>query len=416
MTASHLQILFIAIVAVGFIVERVLQFLNDRHRSTSLPSRLSGIYDESEYARSQAYDKAKNRMGTLASLLSTSILIALLASNVFGLLYTYTGHWTTHFIAHPLLYFALLGVASEVLGLPFSIYNTFVLENRFGFNKTSPKTFVADKLKGYLLGAIIGGGLLALIIWMYYAIPDYFWLLGWILVSGFTLFFAVLYTSWIVPLFNKLTPLPQGELRSAIEAFTAKVDFPLTNIYVMDSSKRSTKSNAYFSGLGKRKAIVLFDTLIEKHSTDELVAVLAHEIGHYKRKHIQQSMLLSLLQTGILFYLLDKLLGADVVAQALGYPEAAFPLNMIAFGLLFSPVSTLIGIGMNMLSRKNEYEADAYAAENFAAKPLQTALKGLSRDNLTNLEPHPAYVFVHYSHPPVLDRLSALDNICNRKM
>lgn len=409
MTASHLQILFIIIVAVGFIIERVLQFLNDQHRSTILPERLRDIYDEAEYARSQAYDKTKNRVATISSLLSTAIFITLLATGAFGKLYAYSSQWTTHFIGQPLLFFALLGLASAVLGLPFTIYNTFVIEDRFGFNKTTPKTFVIDTLKGYLLGAIIGGGLLALILWIYYAIPDYFWLLGWVLLSGFTLFFAVFYTSWIVPLFNKLTPLPEGELRSAIEAFATKVDFPLTNIYVMDSSKRSTKSNAYFSGIGKRKAIVLFDTLIEKHATDELVAVLAHEIGHYKRKHIQQSMALSLLQTGLLFYLLDQLLGADIVAQALGYPEAAFPLNMIAFGLLFSPVSTLIGIGMNMLSRKNEYEADAYAAENFAAKPLQTALKGLSRDNLSNLEPHPAYVFVHYSHPPVLDRLAALD-------
>lgn len=409
MTASNLQLLFIAIVVIGFVVERILQWLNDRHRSTTLPDRLRDIYDEEEYARSQAYDKAKNRIGLLSSTLSTAILVTLLATEAFGLIYHFVGDITTHFIGQPLLFFALLGQASDIIGLPFSIYNTFVLEERFGFNKTTPATFIQDKLKGYLLGALIGGGLLALILWIYHAIPDYFWLLGWVLVSGFSLFFAVFYTSWIVPLFNKLTPLPDGELRTAIEAFANKVDFPLTNIYVMDSSKRSTKSNAYFSGMGKRKAIVLFDTLIEKHSTEELVAVLAHEIGHYKRKHIQQSIVLSILQTGVLFFLLDQLLGADVVAQALGYPEAAFPLNLLAFGLLFSPVSTLIGIAMNALNRKNEYEADAYAAEHYDAAPMQTALKQLSRDNLSNLEPHPAYVFVHYSHPPVLDRLAALD-------
>ncbi len=409
MTASNLQLLFILIVAIGFVAERILQGLNDRHRSTTLPDRLRDIYDETEYARSQAYDKAKNRIGLLSSSLSTAILITLLATEAFGALYAWTGQWTTHFIGQPLLFFAVLAIASDILGMPFSIYNTFVLEERFGFNKTTPKTFVVDKLKGYLLGALIGGGLLALILWIYQAVPDYFWVLGWIIVAGFSLFFAVFYTSWIVPLFNKLTPLPDGDLRTAIEAFADKVDFPLTNIYVMDSSKRSTKSNAYFSGMGKRKAIVLFDTLIEKHSRDELVAVLAHEIGHYKRKHIQQSIVLSIVQTGVLFFLLDQLLGADVVAQALGYPVAAFPLNLLAFGLLFSPVSTVIGIAMNALSRKNEYEADAFAAEHFAANPLQTALKQLSRDNLSNLEPHPAYVFVHYSHPPVLDRLRVLD-------
>lgn len=409
MTASNLQWLFIAIVGIGFIGERILQWLNDRHRSATLPDRLRDIYDEQEYALSQAYDKAKNRIGLLSSTLSTAILVTILATEAFGALYGYLGHYTTHFIGQPLLFFAVLAIASDIIGLPFSLYNTFILEERFGFNKTTPTTFILDKLKGYILGAVIGGGLLALILWIYHAIPDYFWLLGWVLVSGFSLFFAVFYTSWIVPLFNKLTPLPDGELRTAIQNFADKVDFPLTNIYVMDSSKRSTKSNAYFSGMGKRKAIVLFDTLIEKHSTEELVAVLAHEIGHYKRKHIQQSIVLSIVQTGVLFFLLDQLLGADVVAQALGYPEAAFPLNLLAFGLLFSPVSTVIGIAMNALSRKNEYEADAFAANHYSPQPMQTALKQLSRDNLSNLEPHPAYVFVHYSHPPVLDRLAALD-------
>lgn len=409
MTATTLQALFIAIVIFGFLGERTLQWLNDRHRSTTLPDRLRDIYDEQEYARSQAYDKAKNRISLLSGILSTALLITLLATGTFGALYGYLGHYTTHFIGQPLLFFVVLAVASDIISEPFSLYNTFVLEERFGFNRTTPRTYVFDKLKGYLLAAIIGGGLLALILWIYYAIPGYFWLLGWMVVSGFSLFFAVFYTSWIVPLFNTLTPLPDGELRTAIEAFAKKVDFPLTNIYVMDSSKRSTKSNAFFSGMGKRKAIVLFDTLIEKHSTEELVAVLAHEIGHYKRKHIQQSIVLSIVQTGVLFFLLDQLLGVDVVSQALGYPQAVLPLNLLAFGLLFSPVSTLIGIAMNALSRKNEYEADAFAAQHYAPKPLQQALKQLSRDNLSNLEPHPVYVFVHYSHPPVLDRLRQLD-------
>lgn len=402
-------IVILVFVLAGFAFSLMLEILNINHKSPTLPDRLRSIYDEEKYTKSQAYDKAKTRVGLISSTLSTVILVVLLVTDAFGWLDTTLRQTTEQPILLALLFFGILAIGSEFIGLPFSIYNTFVIEEKYGFNRTTVKTFILDRIKGYLLGAIIGGGLMALIILIYQAIPNWFWLLGWILVSGFSIFFAMFYTSLIVPLFNKLTPLGEGELRTAIEEYADEVGFPLNNIYVMDSSKRSSKSNAYFSGLGRKKSIVLFDTLIEKHTTEELVSVLAHEVGHYKKKHVRQTMVLGLMQTGIIFLLLSFILGSPDVAKALGAAQPSFHINLIAFGLLFSPLSTLTGIGMNALSRKNEYQADEYAATTFKATPMQEALKKLSRDNLSDLEPHPLYVKIHYSHPPVLQRLEALD-------
>lgn len=409
MNGETLLYLILAFVVLGYAFSTWLEWLNLRHKSPTLPDRLRDIYDEEAYRKSQAYDRATTRLGLVTSTLGTVAIVALLLLGGFAWLDGLVQQYTTHFLWRPLMFFAVLGAASEVMGMPFSIYGTFVIEERYGFNRTTWRTFVTDRLKGYLLAAIIGGGLMALIIMIYHAVPQWFWLLGWVAVSGFSLFFAMFYTTLLVPLFNKLSPLPEGELRNAIEAFSRKVDFPLVNISVMDSSKRSTKSNAYFSGLGRKKSIVLFDTLLEKHSTDELVAVLAHEVGHYKKKHIRQGMAIGVLQTGIMFVLLGLLLPSPAVAAALGAAEPAFHINLIAFVLLFSPVSTLLGIGMNALSRKNEFEADAFAAKHFAASPMMEALKKLSRDNLSDLEPHPWYVWVHYSHPPVMERLGRLE-------
>jgi STE24 endopeptidase len=401
--------LIIAFVIGEYIFSTVLEYINGRNKSETLPERLKGIYDEEKYKKSQQYDQEKTRVGLISGTLSTAIIVVFLFTGGFAWLDGLLSQVTEHYILLPLLYFGVLFLASDIIGLPFSVYNTFVIEEKYGFNRTTAGTFLLDKLKGYLLTALIGGGIMALLIVIYHAIPHLFWLIGWVLVTVFSLFFATFYTSIIVPMFNKLEPLPDGELRQGIEDFADKVDFPLKNIYVMDSSKRSTKSNAFFSGMGKQKSIVLFDTLIEKHETEELVAVLAHEVGHYKKKHIQKSMILSAMQTGIIFLLLDFVLGSPAIAGALGASEPSFHINLIAFGLLFSPVSTIIGIGMNMFSRKNEYEADAFAAKNYSGAPLQDALKKLSVDNLSDLEPHPFYVFIHYSHPPVLDRLKELD-------
>jgi STE24 endopeptidase len=280
---------------------------------------------------------------------------------------------------------------------------------KFGFNKTNLKTFIFDKLKGYLLSIIVGGGLMSLLLYLINMLGTNFWFWFWLIISAFLVFVNMFYTSLVLPLFNKLVPLEEGPLRLAINSYAERVNFPLTNVFVIDGSKRSSKANAFFSGLGPKKKIVLYDTLIKEQSTEELVAVLAHEVGHYKRSHIQIGMVLSVVQTGLMLFVLSKFVFQSVLSQALGGIDNAIHLNLIAFGLLFNPLSTTIGIVMNMISRKNEFEADEFAATTYSGLPLVSALKKLSVNNLSNLTPHPAYVFFNYSHPPLLQRLRHLE-------
>ena len=312
-----------------------------------------------------------------------------------------------------LLFFGIMGFASDILTTPFSVYSTFVIEQKFGFNQTKPKTFIMDKIKGWFLAAIIGGGLLSLIVWIYESTGNWFWLLVWGVMTVFMIFMTMFYSTLIVPLFNKQTPLEEGELRAAIEDFSNKVGFKLDNIFVIDGSKRTKKANAYFSGLGHKKRIVLYDTLINDHTVDELVAVLAHEIGHYKKKHTLKGIILSILQTGLMLFVLSLFIRKDsaiavALAEALGTNKPSFHIGILAFGLLYSPLSLIIGLLMNMFSRKNEYEADKFAGDNFSFEALQNALKKLSVNNLSNLRPHPLYVYFYYSHPPLLQRLNML--------
>ncbi len=268
-----------------------------------------------------------------------------------------------------------------------------------------------DKLKGYLLIIIIGGILIYALLWLIEQMGDNFWIYFWLVIAGFTLFMNVFYTSLIVPLFNKLVPLEDGELKSTILDYSKKVNFPLDNIYVIDGSKRSTKANAYFSGLGRKKKIVLFDTLIKNHTTEELLAVLAHEVGHYKKKHIIMGLVTSILQSGLVLFIMSLMIFNPNLSDAFGGQQMSIHLNLLAFFILFSPISHITGIIMNIISRKNEFSADSFAATTFKAKPLQEALKKLSVNNLGNLNPHPWYVFVHYSHPPIIERLNALEAI-----
>lgn len=401
--------LIIAFVAGGYLLNLILNYLNLSNHSDHLPERLKDFYDEEKYQRSQQYDRAKTKLSLLTSTVGTILIILIIAFGGFAVLDEWARSISQHFIWMPLLFFGIIYLASDLFGLPVALYDTFVIEEKYGFNRTSPKTFIIDKVKGYLLTILLGGGILALIIWFYHWAGGLFWLYALIAVSVISIFFAMFYTSLIVPLFNKLSPLTKADLREAIENYTAKVNFSLKNIFVIDGSKRSTKSNAYFSGLGPKKSIVLFDTLTEKHTNEELVAVLAHEVGHYKKKHIYKGIGLSVLQTGIMFYLLGFLVGQPALSAALGAEVHSFHMGLLAFGLLYAPVSLFTGMAMNAFSRKNEYEADAFAARTYDAAALQSALKKLSVENLSNLEPHPAYVFVHYSHPPVLSRLRALD-------
>jgi STE24 endopeptidase len=369
---------------------------------------VKGIYSEEKYQQSQEYKRANCRFELITASLKLVVLLAMLAGGGFAAIDGVVRGMVQGELLVSLLFFALLFFGSEILFLPFALYHTFVLEERFAFNKTTKLTFVTDKLKGWLLFVVLGGPLLSAVIWFYQVTQGYFWIYTWLLMSGFMIFMAMFYSSLIVPIFNKQTPLEQGALRDAIEAFSTQAGFQLDNVFVIDGSRRSTKANAYFSGLGAKKRIVLYDTLIKDLEVEELVAVLAHEIGHYKKKHTIKGIIAALCQTGILLYILSLFIVSPVLSAALGADIHSFHLALISFSLLYSPLSTVMGLAMNGLSRKNEYEADRYAAHHFNAATLASALKKLSVNNLSNLTPHSAYVFFNYSHPPLLQRLRAM--------
>ncbi|MGF1638142.1 MAG: M48 family metallopeptidase [Cyclobacteriaceae bacterium] len=398
----------LAIMALSFAIEKVLSWLNYAQLSRKLPEELSDVYEEEKYKKSIDYSKANMKFGFLSSSVSFLVTFILMALGFFGWFDEFTRTLAVNEIFISLLYFGLLMLISDLLNIPFQLYDTFVIEERFGFNKTTVKTFWVDKLKGYFLAAIMGGLLLYVLVQLIAYFGPSFWWKFWMVVTLFILFMNMFYTSLILPLFNKLTPLEDDDLKKAIEDYSKKVGFPLDNIYVMDGSKRSNKSNAFFSGLGKKKKIVLYDTLVENHTTDELLAVLAHEVGHYKKKHIISGFVLSALQTGAILYIMSRMIFSPVLSEALGGSQMAIHLNLIAFTILFSPISMFLGLFMNAISRKNEYEADAYARDTFNGLALKEALKKLSVNNLSNLTPHKAYVFFHYSHPPLLRRLQAL--------
>jgi STE24 endopeptidase len=408
MTHETLFYIIIAIIVVNFLFDRLLDYLNSTRWSNQLPGELQGIYDEEKYRKSMNYQRDNMRFGLLTSTLSFIVILLFLFLDGFAWVDGIVRSYTEHPILMALLFFGIIGLAGDILSTPFDLYDTFVIEERYGFNKTTPKIYVLDKLKGWLLGILLGGGLLAVFVWFYDTAGQLFWLYTWIFMTAFSIFMAMFYSTLIVPLFNKQTPLEQGELRNAIEDFARNAGFKLDNIFVIDGSKRSTKANAYFSGFGPKKRIVLFDTLIKDHTTEELVGVLAHEIGHYKKKHIVKGMIISTITSGVMLYLLGFFLNNPVLSQALGVEQHSFHIGIIAFGLLYSPVSTFLGIAGNVMSRKNEYEADAFAATKYRSKPLQDALKKLSVNNLSNLRPHPVNVYVNYSHPPLLKRLNHL--------
>lgn len=403
--SHYLFIAIIIILIVDFGLERFLALLNIKNSKLPLPSILSDIYDTEKYAQQQDYFRTNTKFGMLSSTFSFLVTIVMYAFGGFGWLDNSLQLYFTNEIIRSLVFFAIIFFANDLLTTPFSWYDTFVIEQRFGFNKITPQIFILDKLKGYLLTIIIGGGLLYAIISIYQASETYFWLIAWSVVTVFGLFMSLFYSELIVPLFNKQTPLPEGELRTEIEKFALKVDFKLKNIFVIDGSKRSTKANAYFTGFGPKKRIVLYDTLMDKMTNDEIVAVLAHEIGHYKHKHTLKNMLVSLPTSLLLFYLLGLILKSDDLAQALGGALANFHLNVLAFGILYSPISMLLDIATNELSRKYEYQADNYAANAGFGSQLASGLKKLSATSLSNLMPHPLYVFFHYSHPTLYQRI-----------
>ena len=408
MSSEFILTLILVILSLDFLLERTLDILNRRNWTAAIPKELEGIYDQEKYAQSQAYEKDKHRIGLLSSVLSFVVTILMITAGGFAWVDDLVRLYFSHPIAVALSFFGLIMLGSSIVGLPFSYYSVFVIEEKYGFNRSTLKTFILDKIKGGLMTVILGGGILTLIIWIYMMTTTNFWWMAWALIAFVMVFMSMFYSSLIVPLFNKQTRLEEGELNTAISKLAQKVGFKLDNIYVMDGSKRSSKGNAYFTGLGSRKRIVLFDTLIDELSTEEIVAVLAHEIGHYKKKHTLSSIILGLLQTGIMFYIFSLMIGNTNLSAALGTGNHSFHLGLIAFGILYSPISTFLGLGMNILSRKNEYQADSYASEHYSSNALAEGLKKLSVSSLSNLTPHPAYVFFYYSHPTLLQRLKAL--------
>lgn len=409
--AQTILLIIIVILIVDFGLERFLAFLNIKESGKELPELLKNIYDSEKYAKQQDYFRTNSRFGMLTSSFSFLVTLSMFIFGGFGWVDGLVQQYVQHPIWTPIVFFGILFIFNDLIGIPFSLYDTFVIEERFGFNKITPKLFVFDKLKGYAMTIVLGGGILFLIIWIYTLTPTYFWLLAWAVVTGFSLFMTMFYSQIIVPLFNKQTPLEAGELRTEIEKFATKTDFNLDNIFVIDGSKRSTKANAYFSGLGAKKRIVLYDTLMDKMTTDEILAVLAHEIGHYKHKHTLKNFLISMPTTMILFYVFGLVLQSDLLSQALGGESASFHLNALAFSILYSPISLVLDIFTNVLSRKFEYQADAYAAQHGYSIQLQTGLKKLTATSLGNLMPHPLYVFFHYSHPTLLQRITKINAI-----
>lgn len=406
--AQTILYLIIGFIVLEFLFSKWLSLLNRATWDKPIPVELADVYDAEKFEKAKEYAKENERVSVISSAISLVASLAMLFFKGFAFVDQWAGTISSNAILKGLIFFGVLSVGNFLIGLPFQLYSTFVIEEKYGFNKTTLATFISDLLKSTVLGIIIGGGLYSLLCFLFGALGGAFWIVAWAVVAGFSLFMAMFYTSILLPLFNTLVPLEAGELRAKIEEYAKCVGFPLTNIFIMDGSKRSTKANAFFSGLGSKKNIVLFDTLVNEMTQDEITAVLAHEVGHYKKKHITKSIVISILQMGVMFFVFGWMAKNPLMADVLGASENSFHLALVTFSLLFSPISLVTGIFSNIYSRKNEYEADAYAKDTFSAMPLISALKKMTVNHLSNPQPHPYYIFVHYSHPTLLQRMNAL--------
>ena len=411
MSSETIFFIIVVFLCLDFVLERVLESLNSKHMSPVLPDSLKGIYEEKEYSRFQSYKRENGRLDSWSSGVGFVVMIVFLVAGGFGWYNSWVVSLTDSVVWQTILFVVGLSVVSSVLDIPFDYYATFRIEEKYGFNKTTRRVYWLDTVKELFLSLVLGGVLLALVVWFYTWAGTYFWLYAWGAVTLFSVFMAMFYSQLIVPLFNKQTPLQEGSLRNKIQAFAGKVGFKLDNIYVIDGSKRSTKANAYFTGLGPKKRVVLYDTLIDELTEEEIVAVLAHEVGHYKKRHTLRSMVVSVIQMGVLFWLFSLCVNNAALSEALGGDRAYFQLGLIAFAILYSPVNLILGIGMNVWSRSNEYEADAFAARYYEGDYLVSGLKKISVKSLSNLTPHPLYEYVYYSHPSLLKRIDAIKRI-----
>ena len=411
MSSEIIFFIIVVFLCLDFVLERVLESLNSKHMSPVLPDSLKGIYEEKEYSRFQSYKRENGRLDSWSSGVGFVVMIVFLVAGGFGWYNSWVVSLTDSVVWQTILFVVGLSVVSSVLDIPFDYYATFRIEEKYGFNKTTRRVYWLDTVKELFLSLVLGGVLLALVVWFYTWAGTYFWLYAWGAVTLFSVFMAMFYSQLIVPLFNKQTPLQEGSLRDKIQAFAGKVGFKLDNIYVIDGSKRSTKANAYFTGLGPKKRVVLYDTLIDELTEEEIVAVLAHEVGHYKKRHTLRSMVVSVIQMGVLFWLFSLCVNNAALSEALGGDRAYFQLGLIAFAILYSPVNLILGVGMNVWSRSNEYEADAFAARYYEGGYLVSGLKKISVKSLSNLTPHPLYEYIYYSHPSLLKRIDAIKRI-----
>ncbi|TDQ15048.1 STE24 endopeptidase [Algoriphagus boseongensis] len=410
MGAESLNYLLVGVLVFGFLIRKTLKYLNIKNPVPRIPDTLAEYLSQEKLEESKAYQKDNFRFGLVTGTFSFLLTLFFIYQGWFGWIDTWLAGYGWNPLIKSLAFFGLIFIGSDILSLPFDYYSTFVIEEKYGFNKTTISTFFKDKIKGYVLSILVGGGLLMVFLWLIHQMGKDFWWQFWVIATVFMVVVNLFYTAWILPLFNKLTPLEEGELKNKIVSYAKSVDFPLDNIFIIDGSKRSAKANAFFSGFGRRKKVVLYDTLLEQHPPEEIVAVLAHEIGHYKKKHILLGMITSILQIGLMLFLLAQFIFSETMSLALGGQAWSAELNIIGFTMLFTPISMILGIGMNWLSRKNEFEADAFAKETYSGAPLAEALKTLSVKSLSNINPHPWFVFVNYSHPPLLERLERLEN------
>ena len=402
-------LLILAALALEFVLSVAADLLNLKALRSELPAGLREVYDAERYARSQEYTRARTRFGFWPESVSLVLLLGFWFGGGFAALERWVRGLELGPIVSGLVFIGCLGLAKALLDLPFRWYSTFVIEERFGFNKTTPRTFWVDTLKGLGLAIVLGAPLLAAILWFFEKTGSAAWLWCWGVTALFTLFVQFIAPTWIFPLFNKFKPLAEGELRSAVLHYAEKVAFPLQGLFVIDGSRRSTKANAFFSGFGRRKRVALFDTLIEKHSTDELVAIVDHEIGHYKKGHIVKGLWLAILQAGAVFFLMSLFLERQGLFDAFFVGQRSVYAGLVFFSMLYAPLELVLSFFMQAFSRRNEFEADAFARETTGQPELLvSALQRLSADNLANLTPHPFYVKLHYSHPPLLERIRAL--------
>lgn len=407
--ANTLYWIIILIVVAEFVFDSVLRYLNIKASKQPIPKELEGLYDEATYKKQQAYAGERRRVSAIGSVVNTCVTLGIFAFGGFAVFDGWVRNVSDCPIVMAILYMLIFNVIGMLIDIPFGYYNTFVIETKYGFNRMTKKLFWMDLAKSTLLSVFFTSLIIGAVVWIYGLIPEWFWLVAWAVVSGFQMFMQYIYTDLIVPMFNKLTPMPDGELKDAINSFAEKTDFKLMNIYMQDSSKRSTHGNAYFSGWGKRKKVVIYDTLTEQLSTEQIVAVLAHEIGHQKRGHIVKGTIFGLLSMLVTLWLFSLVIDSQEIADAAGCTQPSFHINIMVFSMLFTPISMLTGMIMAIMSRRHEWEADEFARSHGYGKAISEALKAMSKHSLANLTPHPLVVFMEYSHPTLLERVRHLE-------